>query len=88
MIRPEKFGKPDYDILYSWINSEASMIQFSGLIFNYPITKELSRNPTVLSEKKHLFKDSNLSLNILKTRLFFVIIVAGSSKKRGVTENP
>lgn len=40
MIRLEKFGKPDYDRLINWIDSEASMIQFSGPIFNYPITRE------------------------------------------------
>lgn len=40
MIRLEKFSKPDYDRLINWIKSEASMIQFSGPIFTYPITSE------------------------------------------------
>ena len=38
MIRLEKFGKADYDRLIRWVDSEASMIQFSGPIFNYPLT--------------------------------------------------
>jgi hypothetical protein len=38
MIRLEKFEKADYDRLINWIDSEASMIQFSGPVFNYPIS--------------------------------------------------
>lgn len=40
MIRLEKFEKMDYNRLINWIDSEASMIQFSGPVFNYPITHE------------------------------------------------
>lgn len=40
MIRLEKFDKNDYDRLINWIDSEESMIQFSGPIFNFPITFE------------------------------------------------
>jgi len=40
MITLEKFSKLDYDRLINWIDSEVSMIQFSGPIFNYPITYE------------------------------------------------
>lgn len=40
MIRLEKFGKLDYDRLIAWIESEESMIQFSGPIFNFPITPD------------------------------------------------
>lgn len=40
MITLEKFGKQDFDRLINWIDSEELMIQFSGTIFNYPITIE------------------------------------------------
>ena len=40
MIRLEKFDKSDFDRLINWIDSEVSMIQFSGPIFIYPITHE------------------------------------------------
>ena len=40
MITLEKFGKQDFDRLISWIDTEELMIQFSGSIFNYPITHE------------------------------------------------
>ena len=40
MIKLEKFEKRDYDRLIRWIDSETSMIQFSGPVFNFPITYE------------------------------------------------
>lgn len=40
MIRLEKFEKLDFDRLIAWIESEESMIQFSGPIFNFPITPD------------------------------------------------
>ncbi|HEY4787948.1 MAG TPA: GNAT family protein, partial [Bacteroidales bacterium] len=40
MIKLEKFEKSDFDRLINWIDSEESMIQFSGPIFSYPITYE------------------------------------------------
>jgi RimJ/RimL family protein N-acetyltransferase len=40
MIRLEKFNKQDYDRLISWAISEEFMIQFSGPLFNYPLTHE------------------------------------------------
>jgi len=38
MIRLIKFDKVDFNRLINWIDSEESMIQFSGPIFDYPIT--------------------------------------------------
>jgi RimJ/RimL family protein N-acetyltransferase len=40
MIRLEKFDNTDFDRFISWIDSEESMIQFSGPVFNYPVTYE------------------------------------------------
>jgi RimJ/RimL family protein N-acetyltransferase len=40
MIRLEKFDKLDYDRLINWVDSEESMIQFSGPVFQFPITHE------------------------------------------------
>ncbi len=38
MIRLEKFEKNDFNRLINWIDSEESMVLFSGPIFDYPIT--------------------------------------------------
>ncbi len=40
MIQLEKFERSDFDRLISWIDSEESMVQFSGPIFSYPITHD------------------------------------------------
>lgn len=40
MIVLEKFNKDDYDRLINWVDSEKLMIQFSGTIFEYPLTHE------------------------------------------------
>lgn len=37
MIRLGKFECSDFDRLISWIDSEESMVQFSGPIFRYPL---------------------------------------------------
>jgi RimJ/RimL family protein N-acetyltransferase len=38
MIRLEKFDTSDYDRLINWVDSEVLMVQFSGPVFEYPIT--------------------------------------------------
>ena len=38
MINLEKFEEVDFDRLINWVDSEESMILFSGPIFDYPIT--------------------------------------------------
>lgn len=38
MIQLEKFEKTDYSRLIDWIDSEESMVIFSGQIFDFPIT--------------------------------------------------
>lgn len=38
MINLEKFKEADFNRLINWVDSEESMIQFSGPIFDYPIT--------------------------------------------------
>ncbi len=40
MIRLEKFEKSDYDRFIGWIDSEESLIEFSGTIFSFPLTYE------------------------------------------------
>ncbi len=55
MIRSEKFSESDFDRLISWIHSEEELIQFSGLIFTYPLTH--SQLLKYLSdEKRNSFK--------------------------------
>ncbi len=38
MVVLEKFERKDFERLINWIDSEESMIQFSGPAFDYPIT--------------------------------------------------
>lgn len=59
MIRLEKFDKSDFDRMINWIDSEESMIQFSGPIFNYPITHE--------QLDKYIKADSRLVYKIINT---------------------
>lgn len=40
MVELKQFDKADFDRLIQWIDSEESLIQFAGSIFNYPLTKE------------------------------------------------
>ena len=40
MIRLEKFERSDFGRLISWIESEESMVQFSGPIFRFPLTED------------------------------------------------
>lgn len=40
MVKLERFEETDYDRLISWIDSEEFMIQFSGPVFNFPLTRE------------------------------------------------
>jgi len=40
MTKLEKFEKPDFDRLISWVDSEKFMFQFAGPIFHFPITNE------------------------------------------------
>lgn len=59
MILLEKFDRSDFDRLISWIDSEESMIQFSGPIFNYPISHE--------QLDKYLKADSRLVYKAINT---------------------
>lgn len=59
MIRLEKFDKSDFDRMINWIDSEETMIQFSGPIFNYPITHE--------QLDKYIKADSRLVYKIINT---------------------
>ncbi|MFT3738661.1 MAG: GNAT family protein [Breznakibacter sp.] len=40
MIRLERFERSDFARLINWVDSEDSMVRFSGPIFSYPITDE------------------------------------------------
>jgi RimJ/RimL family protein N-acetyltransferase len=40
MIRLEKFGEEDFEQLIKWIDSEALMINWSGFLFRFPLSKE------------------------------------------------
>lgn len=55
MIKLEKFEKPDFARLISWIDSEKSMIQFSGAVFNFPVTVE-QLEKYISAENRSAFK--------------------------------
>lgn len=40
MIQLEKFEKSDYDRLIDWVNTEELLVNFSGQIFDFPITHQ------------------------------------------------
>jgi RimJ/RimL family protein N-acetyltransferase len=40
MIQFQPFTKTDFDTLISWVESEKALIQFSGPVFKFPLTKE------------------------------------------------
>ena len=40
MLKLEKFTEQDFERLISWIESEEMLVQFSGGIFKFPLTKE------------------------------------------------
>ena len=62
MIRFEKFEKSDYEKLISWVDSEESMIQFSGKVFTFPITKE-QLDKYVSAENRLIYKVFNTVTN-------------------------
>ena len=59
MIRFEAFGVSDFDRFISWIDSEASMIQFCGPIFDYPLTQE--------QLEKYLCADNRLIYKVIES---------------------
>jgi RimJ/RimL family protein N-acetyltransferase len=54
-IRLKKFSETDFDRLISWVKDEKELIQFAGLIFSFPLTKDQLRN-YLLDTKRHVFK--------------------------------
>jgi RimJ/RimL family protein N-acetyltransferase len=40
MIRLEQFGRNDFEQLISWISDESLLTNWSGSLFNFPLTKE------------------------------------------------
>jgi RimJ/RimL family protein N-acetyltransferase len=40
MVKIEKFGYEDFDRLISWVASLEDLIQFSGSIFQFPLTRQ------------------------------------------------
>ena len=44
MICLEIFSENDFEKLISWISNEEDLIQFAGLIFSFPLTKEQLNN--------------------------------------------
>lgn len=50
MIKLETFNETDFDRLIKWAENEEMLVQFSGPIFKFPLTKEQLEN--YLKEKK------------------------------------
>ena len=62
MIKLEKFTEQDFERLINWIDSEETLVQFSGPIFKFPLTKE-QLNEYLYSENIISFKVKNLETN-------------------------
>ena len=62
MIKLEKFTEQDFERLINWIENEEILVQFSGGIFKFPLTKE-QLNEYLYSENIISFKIINLETN-------------------------
>ena len=62
MIKLEKFTEIDFERLINWIETEEILVQFSGPIFKFPLTKE-QLSEYSHSEKIIPFKIVNLETN-------------------------
>jgi RimJ/RimL family protein N-acetyltransferase len=62
MIKLEKFTDLDFERLINWIEDEEILVQFSGPIFKFPLTKE-QLNEYLHSEKIVSFKVVNIETN-------------------------
>jgi RimJ/RimL family protein N-acetyltransferase len=62
MIRFEKFEESDYERFISWVDSEESMIVFSGKEFTFPITTEQLKK-YVSAEYRLIYKVINADTN-------------------------
>ena len=64
MIVLKPFSEEDFDTLISWIDSEEALVQFAGLNFLFPLTREqLALNLT--NTKIHAYKAVQLPQNRL-----------------------
>ncbi len=59
MIKLEKFTEQDFERLINWIENEEILVQFSGPIFKFPLTKE-QLNEYLYTENIISFKVINL----------------------------
>ncbi|PDS23369.1 GNAT family N-acetyltransferase [Flavobacterium branchiophilum] len=62
MIKLKKFTEQDFERLINWIDNEETLVQFSGPIFKFPLTKE-QLNEYLYSENIISFKVKNLETN-------------------------
>jgi RimJ/RimL family protein N-acetyltransferase len=57
MIKLEKFDKPDFLRLINWIDTEKALVQFSGAVFNFPLTVD--------QLEKYIKTDNRLAFKVL-----------------------
>ena len=57
MIKLEKFTEKDFERLISWIENEENLVQFSGPIFKFPLTKE--------QLKEYLYTENIISFKVI-----------------------
>jgi RimJ/RimL family protein N-acetyltransferase len=62
MIKLEIFTTQDFERLISWVGTEEILVQFSGPLFNFPLTKRQLKD-YVDSKCIHPFKVINLETN-------------------------
>lgn len=62
MITLEKLTPKDFEVFKSWIHSKKELIQFAGIIFQYPLTNEQLLN-YITNKKREAYKVIYLKTN-------------------------
>lgn len=92
MIRFRPFVKEDFDTLISWIDSEKTLLQFSGPVFKYPLTTaQLSLNNAEPNRHAYAITETASEKMIAYAELFITKenvshisrIIIGDPKQRG-----
>ena len=68
MIHFEKLEPNDFNTFKSWVSNREELFQFSGPIFNFPLTDEQLMNYT--NDSSYRSKNSSLMERILHSKTF------------------
>ena len=92
MIQFHPFTDSDFDTLISWVDSEKTLLQFSGPVFKFPLTKEqLSQNISDPNRHAYAVTEAASGKMIAYAEIFITAensaflsrIIIGDPNKRG-----